>query len=93
MCYFSGEEFATNYFHGHMLLALYIESVDGIHILFKTTVLCARYHTILYYITIQYFIFCFFVFIPYTYTTCRGDVCYVRILDYGRRGDVGNAVG
>jgi hypothetical protein len=32
--YFSEEEFATNYFHGHMLLALYIENVDGIRILF-----------------------------------------------------------
>ncbi len=90
MWYFSGEEFATNYSHGHMLLALYIENVDGIRILFKATVLCARYHMILYYITIQYFIFfVFFVFVPYTYTTCRGDICYVRMLDYGRRGDVG----
>jgi hypothetical protein len=60
---------------------------------FKATVLCARYHTILYYITIQYFIFLFFfVFLPYTYTKCGGDVCHVRMLHYGRRGDVGNAV-
>jgi hypothetical protein len=91
--YFSRERFATNYFHGLMLLAFYIENVDGIRILFKATVLCARHHTILYYITIQYFIFFgFFGFVPYTYTTCRGNVCYVRILDYGRRGGVGNAV-
>ncbi len=93
MWYFSGERFATSYFRGHVLLALYVENIDGIRILFKTTILYARYHTILYYITIQYFIFLwFFGFVPYTYTACRGDVCYVKILGYERRGDVGDAV-
>jgi hypothetical protein len=37
--YFSGEMFATNYFHGHMLLALYVENVDGVRIVIKATVL------------------------------------------------------
>jgi hypothetical protein len=77
-----------------MLLSLYIENVDGIRILFIATVLCARHHTILYYITIQYFFcFLFFLFLYHTHTQhVGGDVCYARILDYGRRGDVGNAV-
>jgi hypothetical protein len=50
------------------------------------------YDIVLHYHTVFYFFLFFFDFVPYTYTTCRGDVCYVRILDYGRRGDVGNAV-
>ncbi len=85
--------FATNYFHGRMLLALYVEDVDGVRILIKL-----QYYmpdTIRYCITLPYSIFLFlffFGFVPYTYTTCRGDVCYVRILGYERRGDVGDAV-
>jgi hypothetical protein len=51
-----------------MLLALYVENVDGIRIWFKATVLYARYRTILYYITIQYFIFLFFLVLYHTHT-------------------------
>ncbi len=35
--------FATNCFHGRMLLAHYVENVDGVRILFKATVLYARH--------------------------------------------------
>ncbi len=88
--------FATNYFHGRKLLALYVENVDGVRILSKATVFYALYRTVQYCITLPYSIYFFlgffFGFVPCTYTTCRGDVCYVRILGYERRGDVGDAV-
>ncbi len=53
--------------------------------------------TIRYCITLPYSVLFFFVcgyfgFVPYTYTSYRGDVCYVKMLGYERRGDVGDAV-
>jgi hypothetical protein len=87
--YFSGEMFATSYFRGHMLLALYVEDIDGIRILCKATILCPiPYDIVLHYHTVFYFFVVFCGFVPYTYTICRGDV----ILGYERRGDVGDAV-
>ncbi len=85
---------ATYCFHGHMLLALYVESVYGVRILFICSydIICPiSYNIVLHYHTVFYF-FVFFCFVPYTYTSCRGDVCYVRILGYERRGDVEDAV-
>ncbi len=80
MWYFSGEMFAKNYFHGRMLLALYMENVDGVRILIKATVFYARYRTILYYITIQYiFCFLFFLVLYHTHTQHVGGM-YVMLV-------------
>jgi hypothetical protein len=75
---FQGKCLPTSYCHGHVLLAFYVEDIDGIRILFKLQYY-ARYHTILYYITVHYFFFCvwFFVFLYHTHTQYVGEnACY-----------------
>jgi hypothetical protein len=71
----------------------FMENVDGIHILFESySIMCPiPYDIVLHYHTVYYFLV-FFVFVPYTYTKCGGDICYVGILDYEGRGSVGNGV-
>jgi hypothetical protein len=71
---FQGKCLLTSYFHGHVLLALYVEDIDGIHILFKATIICPIPHDIvLYYHTVFYLFVFFFGFIPYSHRICRGD--------------------
>ncbi len=90
MWYFSGEMFATSYFRGHVLLALYVENIDGIRILFKATILCPiPYDIVLPYHTVFYF----FVVLYHTQTQYVGGMyVMIKILGYERRGDVGDAV-
>ncbi len=74
MWYFSGEMFATNYFRGHMLLALYVEDIDGIGILFKATILCPiPYDIVLHYVPYSILFFlCFFLVLYHTHTQYVG---------------------
>jgi hypothetical protein len=64
----------VTFFHGHVLLALYVEDIDDIRILFKATIFCPiPYNIVLYYHTVFYFFVVFCGFIPYTDTICRGE--------------------
>jgi hypothetical protein len=37
---FKGNVYSTSYFHDHVLLALYVEDIDGIRNLFKAAIIC-----------------------------------------------------
>jgi hypothetical protein len=76
--YFSGEMFATSYFRGHMFLALYVEDIKGIRILFRTTILCPiPYDIVLHYQTVFYF-FVVFLVLYHTHTQYVGGM-YVML--------------
>jgi hypothetical protein len=60
-----------------VLLALYVEDIDGIHNLFKAAIICQiPYDIVLYYHTVFYF-FVFFLVLYHTHTQYVGEnVCY-----------------
>jgi hypothetical protein len=74
---FQGKCLLTSYFHGHVLLALYAEDIDGIHILFKATIICPIPHDIVFYYHTVFYFFLFFLVLYHTHTQYVGEtVCY-----------------
>ncbi len=73
MWHFSRKMFVqTSYCHSHVLLALYMETIDGILTLFKAAIICPiPYNVVLYYRTVFYF-FGFFI-LYHTHTQYAGE--------------------